>query len=438
MDGAAVDEAGQTAKPHLSKLSATVSPEIDPAMGADTDPTASTRSSTMQRQTAPTASETDTQAAQTASSEQSVDANAAKTGDNKVPATARSPAIAASAEADQTPTSESRINAAEETTEKQSSEAGEKQTAGTVTPAAEKRVEVPASDPKEQAAVDPRDVPAAASVVAAADIVEAVPYSDEPAQATRSKDYRERHHADAGTAGSRMHAFTGRLFPAARRSAFPAPCNTGAVAEAGEQLSETGQLAGTREVEQGGEPTGPRHLANQDSRPVMVTERSLDQQPTTSQGRVENSRDLSHADQTRLIQRVARALQAAPQRGGTLRLRLRPPQLGSLRLEVTVEKGGLTARLEAETQTARNLLLDHLPQLRDRLMEQGIRIEQFHVDVSQQDTGQSQQRAGHAQHQSQTEEPGSERPRQDDLADDQNASAEITNIIGQRELDVVV
>ena len=103
-----------------------------------------------------------------------------------------------------------------------------------------------------------------------------------------------------------------------------------------------------------------------------------------------------------------------------------------------MEKGALTARLEAETHTARNLLLDHLPQLRDRLMEQGIRIEQFHVDVSQQDTGQSQQRAGHAQHQSQTEEPGSERPRQDDLADDQNASAEITNIIGQRELDVVV
>ena len=36
-----------------------------------------------------------------------------------------------------------------------------------------------------------------------------------------------------------------------------------------------------------------------------------------------------------------------------------------------MENGSLTARLETETQMARNVLMDNLPQLRDRLEEQG-------------------------------------------------------------------
>ena len=43
----------------------------------------------------------------------------------------------------------------------------------------------------------------------------------------------------------------------------------------------------------------------------------------------------------------------------------------------------MTARLEAETNGARSLLMENLPVLRDRLAEQGIRIEQFEVDLRQ-------------------------------------------------------
>jgi flagellar hook-length control protein FliK len=87
------------------------------------------------------------------------------------------------------------------------------------------------------------------------------------------------------------------------------------------------------------------------------------------------------ADQARLVDRVARAFHRAEGTEGTLRLRLSPPELGSLRLEITLRNGALSARLETETPAARSLLLDNLPVLRDRLAEQGVRVEQFDVDL---------------------------------------------------------
>lgn len=92
-------------------------------------------------------------------------------------------------------------------------------------------------------------------------------------------------------------------------------------------------------------------------------------------------------DQARFVGRVARAFQAMGGRNGPIRLKLSPPELGSLRIEITVRGGVMTAQLEAETATARTLLLDNLPALRDRLAQQGIKIEQFDVDLSDRSPG---------------------------------------------------
>jgi len=93
--------------------------------------------------------------------------------------------------------------------------------------------------------------------------------------------------------------------------------------------------------------------------------------------------EITDAQQARLLQRVARAFDAARQRGGPLRLRLSPPELGSVQLEVKVEQGVMTARIEAETPQAQHLLANNLATLRERLAEQGIRVEQFDVDLMQ-------------------------------------------------------
>jgi flagellar hook-length control protein FliK len=93
---------------------------------------------------------------------------------------------------------------------------------------------------------------------------------------------------------------------------------------------------------------------------------------------------MGQAEQQRFVQRVIGAFHAARDGGGELRLRLSPPELGSLRLHLKLGGDALTARIEVETAAARSILLDNLPVLRGRLAEQGFRVEQFDVDLADQ------------------------------------------------------
>ncbi len=92
-------------------------------------------------------------------------------------------------------------------------------------------------------------------------------------------------------------------------------------------------------------------------------------------------------DPSRFVSRVSRAFEAANQRGGTVQLRLSPPELGAMRVELSVQQGVLSARLETETAAAKSLLIDNLPALRERLAALDIRVERFDVDVRQESTG---------------------------------------------------
>jgi flagellar hook-length control protein FliK len=106
-------------------------------------------------------------------------------------------------------------------------------------------------------------------------------------------------------------------------------------------------------------------------------------------------------DRTRFVQRVEGAMKAAQQRDGRVQVRLAPPELGSLRIELSVQNGIMSAKLEAETSAARNALLDNLPALRERLAEQNIRVEKFDVDVrsdSQSSGGNADMQDGRPEH----------------------------------------
>jgi flagellar hook-length control protein FliK len=93
---------------------------------------------------------------------------------------------------------------------------------------------------------------------------------------------------------------------------------------------------------------------------------------------------LNGVDRTRFVQRVARAFQRVGETEGEIRLRLSPPELGAVKLEVSLRDGAMIARMETETTTARNLLMENLPQLKERLAEQNVRIETFEVEVRDQ------------------------------------------------------
>jgi len=90
---------------------------------------------------------------------------------------------------------------------------------------------------------------------------------------------------------------------------------------------------------------------------------------------------LSAADRARLVQRVARAVRTAQDRGGELQIRLSPPELGQLRLQVQMTDGTLSARIEAETPHAKQVITENLGMLRERLAEQNIRVDRIEVDL---------------------------------------------------------
>src|SRR5262249_57309860 len=120
--------------------------------------------------------------------------------------------------------------------------------------------------------------------------------------------------------------------------------------------------------------------------------------------------DAPQVDPSRFIGRVAKAFQTAQDRGGTLQLRLSPPELGALRIELNVKDGVMSASLQTENANARKLLLDHLPALRDRLAEQNIRVDRFDVDVRQDGSGAQADARGWQQQQPQ-HQPDQSSPR---------------------------
>lgn len=153
---------------------------------------------------------------------------------------------------------------------------------------------------------------------------------------------------------------------------------------AGEQTS----LAEDQKVNAGEKTAEPAATAAPDSRMNVPLRISPSQEPRAgSTQQPHQDSESGQVDQARFVQRVARAFRAVGERSGSVRLRLSPPQLGSLRLEITVRDGSMTARVEAETPTARNLLLDNLPALRDRLAQQDVKVKQFDVDLMDRSPG---------------------------------------------------
>ncbi|MFO1062329.1 MAG: flagellar hook-length control protein FliK [Pirellulales bacterium] len=93
---------------------------------------------------------------------------------------------------------------------------------------------------------------------------------------------------------------------------------------------------------------------------------------------------LSQMERVRLVQRVARSFNRLGADGGQVTLRLHPPELGVLNVTVKIEGNTLSAKLQTESTAAQQALLENLPQLKDKLAEQGVEVTRFQVEVSPQ------------------------------------------------------
>ncbi len=150
---------------------------------------------------------------------------------------------------------------------------------------------------------------------------------------------------------------------------------------------------------------------------------TVTQSATVSQGSGQTASAGEQMDRVRFVQRVARAFESIGGDGGSNRLRLHPPELGSLRLELTLRNGAMNAHLEADTPAARNLLLDNLPALRERLAQQNIKVEQFDVDLADQGTNGSWQQPSDQAHPETGQPGGGARPRKPPESTAENTSA---------------
>lgn len=104
-----------------------------------------------------------------------------------------------------------------------------------------------------------------------------------------------------------------------------------------------------------------------------------------------------------LVDRVSNALQQSAQSGQSLKVRLSPPELGVLQIEVTQRGGVLSARLEAQTASAHQVLIDNLSSLREALAQTGTVVDRIEVQVAPNrgSDGSSDQTERHPQNQDQ-------------------------------------
>lgn len=130
--------------------------------------------------------------------------------------------------------------------------------------------------------------------------------------------------------------------------------------------------------------TGPSLAA-----PHMVVDAAAptgpkDHQPAAIQQPLAPSLDASQFEAN--VSRVIRGMHGTVnQQGGAVTLRLSPPEMGIVRIEMQIDGGVVTARLHAEHESAKTLLTQRLHELRQSLEMQGLTVDRLHVQTLGQD-----------------------------------------------------
>ena len=130
-------------------------------------------------------------------------------------------------------------------------------------------------------------------------------------------------------------------------------------------------------------------------------------QPGQESAQLQRTEGRPEVNPTELADRVSNAVRLSHQNGRQLRIRLHPPELGALQIEVSVRDGVLTARLEVQTPSTRQVILENMSLLRDALSQNGMAVERISVQLAHEnwnDDGQSES-THHQEQESESEQP---------------------------------
>lgn len=147
---------------------------------------------------------------------------------------------------------------------------------------------------------------------------------------------------------------------------------------------------------------------------------------------------LTTAERADFAERVMNAVRGAAEQNRPFRVHLNPPELGSLQVEITQRDGVYSARLEVQTSSAQQALLDHIGHLKESLQHSGIRLDRIDVqlnpagpDDQTQDGGEQRQQHNGGQQQrdnSRGQQRDSGRHADDSFADSLAAADELVDL----------
>ncbi|MAX23732.1 MAG: hypothetical protein CMJ19_04435 [Phycisphaeraceae bacterium] len=112
--------------------------------------------------------------------------------------------------------------------------------------------------------------------------------------------------------------------------------------------------------------------------PMLQTNSTSDQQ-NNQQLQLPNTQTSQESDAAN-VSRVSRALaNAVNQKGGTITIRMMPPELGQVKVDIQMHGGKVSASFQTEHQSVQTLMSRELSQLRQALERQGLTVERLEV-----------------------------------------------------------
>ncbi len=211
--------------------------------------------------------------------------------------------------------------------------------------------------------------------------------SEHPSQAVIDAGASMDVEADSNGEADGPAALTQAGTPAAPADESSAGSQAGAMSS-GEALLEPG-VASTSLIKPANSHGETAPLTAPAPAPAPVSEALSAQLAQLPQGDEEAVRDQIN------MGRLTRGLHSAlNQRGGSVTLRLTPPELGMVRIDMAVREGVVNAKFTAQSESVRNLLMDQMGQLRQALDRQGLSVDRIEVQITQQagESGLGQQR----------------------------------------------
>ncbi|WP_417387592.1 flagellar hook-length control protein FliK [Gimesia sp.] len=90
--------------------------------------------------------------------------------------------------------------------------------------------------------------------------------------------------------------------------------------------------------------------------------------------------DVKQVDQ--LVERISTAVKQSHSTGQQLKIRLSPPELGTLQIEVSLKNGEYTAKLEVQNRHAQKVINDNIAQLKEALTKTGVSLDRIDVHIN--------------------------------------------------------